>query len=114
MILKNSFHRIFQTCSLVVFVLFLSCTVQGSDYVKWNGQKIPFLPEDDLSVIRAKIIANGYNFRVSDNWVVELSQERRARMRGRYYPVRPRPESSTIDLDPLAVYSGLPLPDQFI
>ena len=113
-LVDDSFRRIFLTCSLVVFVLFLHCTVQGSDSVKGNSHKIPFLQEDDLSVIRAKIIANGYNFRVSRNWVVELSRERRARMRSRRYPARwSRHESRTHDLGPLVLYLDHSLPDRF-
>ena len=108
-----SFRRIFLLCFLVLFLLSPSFTVQGFGSVEGDRQKIPFLPEDDLSLIRDKINANGYNFTVSSNWVVELSRERRARLRTRRYPTTPRRERSVSGLGPLAAYIDRPLPDRF-
>ncbi|MEA1922390.1 MAG: C1 family peptidase [Pseudomonadota bacterium] len=108
-----SFRRIFLVWFLVLFVLFPSFAAQGSGSVGGGRQKIPFLQEDDLSLIRDKIISNGYNFTVSSNWVVELSRERRARLRTRRYPTSPRRERSVSGLGPLAAYMGRSLPDRF-
>ena len=111
--MMNSLRRTFLVWPFVVFILFLSCTVHGFGPVEGDGQKIPFLLEDDLSVIRAKIIANDYHFSVSSNWLVELSQKRRVRMRSRRYSFRLRRESSISALGPLVSYLGRPLPDRF-
>ncbi len=112
--MKNFFCKFFLVGILVALPLFFSCKVLGSS-AQNDGQMIPFLPEDDLSVIRDKIAANGYHFSVSSNWVVELSKERRARMRSRRYPLdgSSRRESSTSGLDPLDSYLGRSLPIRF-
>ena len=108
------FRRIFLLCFLVLFLLSPIFTVQGFGSVEGDRQKIPFLPEDDLSLIRDKIKANGYNFTVSSNWVVELSRERRARLRTRRYPTTVlRRERATSGLGPLAANLGRSLPDCF-
>ncbi len=109
----GSLHRAFFVCILVIFVLFWGCVVQGFDSDERGGQKISFLPEDDLSVIRDKIIANGYHFTVSDNWIVNLPREQRAILRSRRFPAEPWRESLSNDPGPLTSYLGEPLPDHF-
>ena len=103
----------FLIVSVLVSTFFIGGLVEAFDSVAAESDKIPFLPEDDLSLIRDKIAANGYKFTVSSNWVVELSPERRTRMRSRRPSVRPRRESIFNGLGPLASYLDHPLPDNF-
>lgn len=109
----NSYRSVLGGSFLVIFFLLLSGAVLGFGAVENNGQKKPFLPEDNLSVIRDKIVSNGYKFTVSSNWVVKLSREQRTRLRTRRYPTAPQRESSTSGLGLLAAYLGRSLPDHF-
>ena len=107
------FRRNLLANSLVVFILFWGFSIQGFAAVVDDGYKIPFFPEDDLPLIRDKIVANGYHFTVSSNWVVELSPARRARMRSRRPPTGPRRERSSSGFGPLISYMDRLLPDRF-
>lgn len=55
-------------------------------YAENRVQKIPFALDDDIAGIRAKIAVNGYDFKVSSNWVVKLPRDLREGMRARRYP----------------------------
>lgn len=48
--------------------------------------KQAFASGDDIAVIRAKITANGYDFKVANNWVVKLPRNLREQMRFRRKP----------------------------
>ncbi|MCK5679974.1 hypothetical protein KAI46_04090 [bacterium] len=79
--------------------------------------KIPFRADDDLELIRAKIAANGYDFKVSSNWVVRLKPVLRDRMRSRSRPEGAvgvmRESASSNDLGPLRNFLGRSLPLHF-
>lgn len=98
---------------LLSCTLFLSVLGVSFDAFAAEAEKVPFLPQDDLSLIREKIAANGYNFTVASNWVVELTLEKRARMRSRFPVTRAQRERRSSDPGPLALYLDSPLPKRF-
>lgn len=117
---RTNFSR--QPVTLLLFVLisimFLSDSGWGRDVVVHNkALKTPFLASDDLALIREKIVANGYNFKVSSNWVVELSQSLRERMRSRRHSWGiegiARSSRQNDDLGPLHSHLGGTLPQHF-
>ena len=76
--------------------------------------KIPFQSGDDLAQIQAKISANGYDFKVSNNWVVELPRSVRERMRmHRQRSGMVRNSTRNFDPGPLQLYPDHPLPEHF-
>jgi len=77
--------------------------------------KIPFQPGDDLALIRTKIDVNGYDFKVSSNWVVKLPQPLREKMRLYRRQAVGGVRYATGDLDPgpLQLYRDRPLPERF-
>jgi len=107
------FFKKFLTCFLVIFAFLLCETAVVFSDARGGESNIPFSEEDDLAQIRDKIVANGYQFTVSCNWVFALPRERRVQMRSRYFPVGPRLERGSFGLGPLAEYLGSPLPDRF-
>jgi C1A family cysteine protease len=79
-----------------------------------DSGKILFQPGDDLVSIRAKIAANGYDFKVSSNWVVELPQSLRAKMRLQQQAVGAlRFATGDLDPGPLRLYRDRSLPERF-
>jgi len=109
----DSLKKIFLFGILFLYTLFASGLVQAFDSAAVGRHKIPFLPKDNLSLVRDKIIANGYKFTVSSNWVVELAPERRQRMRSRRFSKGVRWESRARALEPLMRHLEQPLPDRF-
>ncbi len=67
----------------VSFTILFSCFIMINPSVAAELNKKPFLAGDNITEIRAKIAANGYDFKVANNWVVELPQNLRAGMRYR-------------------------------
>jgi len=79
-----------------------------------DSGKILFQPGDDLALIRTKIAANGYDFKVSNNWVVKLPQPLREKMRlRRQAPGVGRYAMRNLDPGPLQLYRDRPLPERF-
>jgi len=76
--------------------------------------KQTFASGDDVAVVRAKILANGYNFKVSSNWVVELPQNLRDRMRFRRSSLQVvRRLKERMLSGPLELFLDQPLPSNF-
>ncbi len=99
---------------LLLFTLFVGDSAWGVNSVDSQKSKTPFAFDDDIAEIRTKIAANSYDFKVSSNWVVQLSQNLREGMRFRRYPgsvirrLRERKLS-----DSLGSLLGQPLPSSF-
>ena len=104
-----SFRR---TAGLIVLCFGLLCCLVVPSLSA--NDKIPFLPEDTISDIEAKIEANGYNFKVEANWVTRLPSAAKERLFSRRLPVMPsyRQGSSYVS-SPLVVRSVVELPEQF-
>ena len=107
----------------LVLLFFVSFTITFSGFIMINPSvaaelnKKPFLVGDNIPEIRTKIAANGYDFKVANNWVVKLPQNLRARMRYRRhspssmaeYRVRERKTAAP----PLNQFLDQPLPSSF-
>ena len=82
----------------------------GSD----DSRKISFQPGDDLVSMRTKIAANGYDFKVSSNWVVELPRSLREKMRLQHQAVGAvRYATGNLAPGPLQLYRNRFLPARF-
>ena len=76
--------------------------------------KISFLPGDTIAEIEAKIVANGYNFKVAPNWVTRLPAAAKERLFSRRTPAMSNfRQGSSFTASPLVVRSVVELPEQF-
>jgi C1A family cysteine protease len=79
-----------------------------------GAEKIPFLPDDSISEIQAKIEANGYSFKVAPNWVTRLPLAEREKLLSRHPSIYPTYRTgSSFDSGPLVVRSVDELPTSF-
>jgi C1A family cysteine protease len=106
-------HIVGLTVLLFTACLFLTPVVGFAGPV--DTGKISFQPGDDLALIRTKIAANGYDFKVASNWVIKLPRPLREKMR---LPRRQAVGSlhyATRNLDPgsLQFYRDQALPERF-
>ncbi len=104
-------HSSVSKFSLIIIIIFL-CSLQGIS----ENQKLvlKFEKNDTLEEIRAKIEHNGYQFKVSHNWVFDMSPEQKIA----FYGKRPSRQSTRLerldDIGPLARYiEKKALPAQF-
>jgi len=96
-----------------LFVLFAG-SFWGDVSAESELLKQTFALSDEIAVVRAKIAVNGYNFKVSNNWVVELPQNLRDQMRFRRNPSRLiRRLDERVLSDPLEPFLNRPLPLSF-
>ncbi len=114
--MRKTFNR---SCYFIlVLVLILIADLLLSPAVCFAGPdsfgKIPFQSGDDLAQIQSKIAANGYDFKVSSNWVVELIRPVRERMRmHRQRSGMVRNSTRNFDPGPLQLYLDHSLPEHF-
>ena len=107
-------------CLRIILIIFVSASVLfvsgfwGEVSADSELLKQAFATGDDITVVRAKIASNGYNFKVSNNWVVELPQNLRDRMRFRRNPsLLIRNLKEKVLSDPLEPFLNQPLPSSY-
>lgn len=77
-------------------------------------EKIPFLADDSIAEIQAKIAANGFSFTVAPNWVTRLPRVERQKLLSRHPSLSLDYQASdSFEAGPLVVRSEEELPDSF-
>ncbi len=112
MMLAEKMDSIIWNRRVVVFVVVFWSLFLFSGVVA-GAEKLPFLQNETISEIRDKIIANGYQFTVSENWVTRLSVEERRKLLSRHAPPASRYHLRSVDDGPLVVRSATELPASF-
>ena len=99
---------------LAITVVTLGLIFFTFSLVNAESDKIPFLPDDSISMIQAKIEANGYSFSIAPNWVTKLSFEEREKLLSRHPSSDPAYRTgSSSDYGPLVIRSAEELPTAF-
>ncbi len=100
-------RKLFMSFFLVLASLcFFSGVVVGAD-------KVPFSEDDTISEIRDKIVTNGYQFTVTENWVTRLPLTDRRKLLSRHAPLTPTYRSADAGFGPLLVRLSEELPSSF-
>ncbi len=108
---EKSGHLIWNT-KIAKFILVLGFLLLVT-HVVTAAEKIPFYQDDTIADIRDKIVANGYQFTVSDNWVTHLPAAERRKLLSRHAPLIARHRFGKVDSGPLRVNLLDELPDSF-
>jgi len=102
-----AYRRALRFVVLMLLALALCPAASGA------AEKFPFLPEDSIATLQAKIEANGYAFTVAPNWITRLPVAAREKLLSRRPPAFRAYPLRSADAGGLIILSDEALPSAF-